>query len=500
MSKVGVICRIERGRYFVLTESGDFIMRKGTPPTDLALGDRINLSSSPVDLFGFRDKTRRMPARSGWLRGVAVAAVLALAVIASLQLLPLQSGSSSYFLAVDINPSLELEYDQHNQLLAWRAYNQAGKDLLASLEKPDDVYTALAAIFTRCVELELVQDEHDVFVTAAAEVPLDNARLQGSFEGHGVAVQLHVVRLNKSEYKKDSGSPLRGYLNRKAGTQLDDSSPVAEAALNNLTEELVSSIEIVSWHSNPIVQAFVEKYLVSGKLVEDMISSNMTDEEIAWVLELAEADQLSPSEIFQTLKASGLPPGQFLKDYNKPEDVQAPDMMAPGWLPEVLALESGHSAGQISSYLRKGISSDDLQVILAMENLGEGKLEQLVKRLDSESIEVLSAEADSAKLAAEHQRIGLIIQQAAAWADSQAVIDLAGAHKAREADVLYILGRGYGIDAAGDILVGKKAGQSLKQVLDEAESPGGGKPDQDKPGNSGNSGNSGNNKDKGKSN
>lgn len=471
MSKTGVICKVERNRYFILTESGDFLSRRGTPPAGKSIGDRVAIA----------------PAGRKWIHAAAVVAAALLLVTISSLLPWLEPEPSEYRMTVDINPSIELIYSGDFQLLDWQAYNQEARDLLDGLELPEDLYSALAVIFTRCIDLGIVLDEHDVFVTAVDEIPLDQERLQGAFEGHGAAVRLHVVRLAKEEYHSPSGSPLRSYLNRMAGTHLDDSEPVADAALNYLTSELVVTLEVVPWHNNPIVQAFVEKYLVKGRLVEDMLEDGLSPDEIANLLDLAKSDKITPSDIYKQLKESGLSPGQFVKE-NTPGNSKAPELSAPDWLMEMLALEFRHSTGQISSYLRKGVAMDELQSLLILESLGSGKLQTLVKRLDADGLDALIRTADSQEYNFRLQHLQGIIAKAEAASDDSEVVDLANKNKVSKAEVLYILGKGYSLGEAREILQNNKNGRSIKDILDDGD----GSSEGSKPGNSGNAGKPGN--------
>jgi hypothetical protein len=459
MSKIGIICQLERDRYYVLTPEGDFLLRRGSPPAGKGLGDRIKLAD----------------ARGAWLRGVAVAAVLTLAIISSLHLLPGAPEPASYCLALDINPSLEFVYDEYQQMLDWRAFNERGREVLADLAMPQDLYAALNSVFLRCLELELAQDDQDIFVTAPAEVPLDMDRLLGAFEGQGAKARLHLVRLEAREYNSQSGSPLRGYLNRRAGTELSESAPVAEAALENLGSELAATLEVMPWHNNPIVQAFVEQYLVSSQLVEDMLETGLEEEEIADLLELAAKEKLTPGDIFKAFKESGLPPGQFLKEHKSQGGAQKPILAGPDWLADFLAQEFGHPAGQLSSNLGKGLDPSDLQAILVLEEMGAGKLQTLIRRGKEVGIQALleDLDVDTSEFESRRQRLEGLVAAAERWESSPAVAQLSSEYKVPRGQVLYILARGCDPEETAEIL-GKKP-KSLKDYLD-GQGAGNGKP------------------------
>lgn len=451
MDKSGVICRIESDRYFILSSKGQVIMRLGRPPAGQDLGSYVALA----------------PASRKWKRVLAIAAALALLAVSSIYTLP-RASASQYRLALDINPSLELVYTENYRLKEWRAFDQAGTELLESLEKPEDVYAAMEAIFARCIQMGLAQEEQDVFVTAGSQAPIDSDRLMGAFEGHGVVVKLHVVRLDAKEYKAEGKSPLRGYLKRKAGTELDNAEPVAPAALDTLQEELAETIDIVPWHDNPIVQAFLEKYLVSGSLVEEMLAEGLTSEEIDHLLAVAEKEKITPADLFKALRQSGQSPGQFFKKHKKPDEVKAPQLSKPDWLPEFLAEEFAHPAGQLSSYLRKGVAPDDLLALLALEELGGGKLQKLVRGLETASVEALVSAAgiDAARFKERRQWLQEFTARAEQCAEREEVAELAATAKVSKGRILYILGRGYTLEEASKILAEKRPNQSLKHYLD----------------------------------
>lgn len=461
MGKSGVICRIEADRYYILSPKGQVLMRMGKPSAGRDLGSYVTLA----------------PAGRKWKRVLAIAAALALLAVSTIYTLP-RASASQYRLALDINPSLELVYTENYQLKEWTAFDQAGTELLSSLERPEDVYAAIEAIFARCVQLGLTEEEQNVFVTADSQAPIDSDRLLGAFEGQGVIVKLHVVRLGAKEYKADGKSPLRSYLKRKTGTEVGNAESVSAAALGNLQEELAETIDIAPWHDNPVVQAFLEKYLVSGSLVEEMLAEGLTSEEIDCLLAIADAEKLAPADLFKALRQSGQSPGQFLKKHKKPDEVEAPQLSKPDWLPDLLAEEFDHPAGQLSSYLRKGLAPDDLLALLVLEDLGGGKLQKLVRGLETASVEALVSAAGIDAVGFEERLNGCksLQSRAGKYADMAEVAELAASEKVSEGEILYILGRGYGLEEAGEILVNKLPNQGWKEFLDNyADNPGDGK-------------------------
>jgi len=450
MRKSGVICQIEADRYFILSQQGQVLIRMGKPPAGQGLGSFVSLDA----------------AGRKWKRVLAAAAALALLAVSSTYMLP-RASASQYRLALDINPSLELIYTDNYRLKDWVAFDEAGTELLSNLDRPENVYAAIEAIFDRCIQLGLAQEEQDVFVTADSRAPIDNDCLKGAFEGHGVVVKLHVVRLGPKEYKIDGKSPLRSYLKRKAGKELGNAEPVAAAVFDTLEDKLAQSIDIAPWHDNPLVQAFIEKYLVSGSLVEAMLAEGLTSEEVDRLLAVAEQEKLAPSNLFKAWCQSGQPPGKFLKKHKNPGQVEAPRMPDPDWLPEFLAEEYDHPAGQLSSYLRKGLALDNLLSLLVLEDLGGDKLQKLYRSLETSSIEALVAAAgiDSARFEEQRQWLRGLTVLASSYADQDDIKELAASARVSEGEILYILARGYELEEAREILSSKRSNQSLKEYL-----------------------------------
>ncbi|MGI6363299.1 MAG: anti-sigma-I factor RsgI family protein [Bacillota bacterium] len=447
MSKSGVICRIESDRYYILSQQGEIIMRRGRPPAGKDLGSFVPLTPSP---------------RRKWVAVIAAAAAVAVLATSTLISFP-RAEASQYRLAIDINPSLELVYTEDYLLQEWKAFDPEGTELLASLEMPEDVYAAMAAIFAGCIERGLAEDEQAIFVTADSQAPIDNDRLMGAFEGHGIAVRIHVVRLSPKEYKADKQSPLRDYLQRKGGK-----TELASIPLEELEAELEETIDIAPWHDNPIVQALVEKYLVKGSLVEEMLAYDMTGEEIEQLLAAAEAEKCSPSDLFAALRQSGQSPGQFLKKHNKPPKSEEPRAAYPDWLPEFLAAEFDHPAGQLSSNLRKGIAADDLMSLLVLEDLGCGKLQKLIKSLKTDSVDAIADKGgiDANAFAQRRQWLRELVARGEQHAGKAEVAKLAAAKKVPKGAVLYILARGYSLEQAEEILKSKRPNIGIKEYLD----------------------------------
>ena len=452
--KLGVICSIEKSKYCLITDGGDFVMKKGSPPAGKGVGDRVDLSSS---------SRRRM-----WL---SVAAALILMVVSSVHFLPQPTNDGDFRLALDINPSIQLSYDDRFQLTGWKAFNPEGLDLLESLQRPDSLYEALAAIFERSVYLGLAQDDHDVFITIASDSPLDEDRVLGAFQGRGAAVKLHMVHLDEDDFQDGTASPLKNHLKVKAGIEFDEDSVAALAAVH-LTPDIVTSIEIAPWHNNPLVQLFAERYLVSSSLAEEMLAQGLTGEEVVYLLELGRAGKLTPADIFKELKNSGLAPGQFLQQHKHADKVEAAEIIVMDWLSEFLAQEFGYSQGQISSHLRRGIGAEDLQALLVLEALTGEKLQHLVRKLQGSNLESViiqsGVELDAYDQALAH--LDLTIGAAEKWLESDIANRLLDEYNISRAEVLSILSWGYGLDEAREIIEMAKGPLTIRELLPALES------------------------------
>jgi hypothetical protein len=407
------------------------------------------------------------------LKWLSVAAGLVLMVVTSMHFLPYHQGDEDFRLTLDINPSIELSYDDQFYLTGWRSFNQAGTELLGSLEQPETVYEALALIFRRSVQLGLAAEDHDVFITTAWGTPLDEDRVLGAFEGRGTAVNLHLVHLDKDEYKGDSVSPLRAHLRHKAGIAPDDQeTPVAVLAATHLAPELVTIIHVAPWHNDPLVQLFIEQYGVNSKTVEQMLDEGLTAEQVAHLLELAQADKLTPADLFKELLGSGLPPGQFLQQHRQSDKVKAPGPIVLDWLPEVLAQEFGYSGGQLSSYLRSGITPADLQALLVLETLTGDKLQHLIKKLESSDLQTVIAQSgvDMEVFDELLNQLKLLIEDAGIWVDSEDAVALVKEQKVTRAEALSILVRGYNLEEAKEVIGMAKGSFGLREVLETLES------------------------------
>ncbi len=103
----------------------------------------------------------------------AAAAVLALFMFLGIYLTVFSVPASAY-VALDFNPSLELEVDKDARVIGARSYNEGGQKLLDELDlKEVDVYKAVNLIMERAASEGFIKDDKDNVVLASV-VPMDN--------------------------------------------------------------------------------------------------------------------------------------------------------------------------------------------------------------------------------------------------------------------------------------------------------------------------------------
>ncbi|MDD2283621.1 MAG: hypothetical protein PHD92_09585, partial [Eubacteriales bacterium] len=105
---------------------------------------------------------------------------------------------------------------------------------------------------------------------------------------------------------------------------------------------------------------------------------------------------------------------------------------------------------------------------LVLEDLGGGKLQKLVRGLETASVEALVSAAGIDVVGFEERLNGCksLQSRAGKYADMAEVAELAASEKVSKGEILYILGRGYGLEEAGEILANKPPNQGWKEFLD----------------------------------
>lgn len=119
MPKKGIVLEIDGRKAIVLTRDGDF-RRVPLPSFAVSIGEEVALPEEGSWLRGFvfRQRWRLLP----------VAA--ALLIVLLFPFLPGWGQNPTYYVSIDINPSLELTLNQRELVIAARALNQDGQRLL----------------------------------------------------------------------------------------------------------------------------------------------------------------------------------------------------------------------------------------------------------------------------------------------------------------------------------------------------------------------------------
>lgn len=152
MKKVkGLVVEIRRKHVILLTPDGEFV--KAVRPSE-----KVSLGS---ELRG-RSRTAAKKSRV-FYPALAAAAILFLVFLPLSADLPLpwSQGSAAGYVAVDLNPSLELTFNRSLEVIDYRSLNDEGASLIEGLPSRENIYEALKAIFDGCVDLGYLDPHKD---------------------------------------------------------------------------------------------------------------------------------------------------------------------------------------------------------------------------------------------------------------------------------------------------------------------------------------------------
>lgn len=200
----GVVLKVEGREIILLTEDGEFLRRPvtGTVPRrgqKIEVTPEVEMQAGPGRVIAFP--------RVGLLRA---AAVLVLAVLAASLLTSLPGGQPSAYIAIDINPSLELAIDANARVLSVEPLNEDARILLAGLNIVGrDLPTALPMLLDRARALKFLKPNGLV----VASVVTDNGPgqpgptlendvrriLDAALADRGIPAQVEVVRAGLAE-------------------------------------------------------------------------------------------------------------------------------------------------------------------------------------------------------------------------------------------------------------------------------------------------------------
>lgn len=459
----GVICKVEKYRYYVLTPQGDFESVSGCPPRGLTLGDEISvkIASLPMKLL-------------------AAAAVFALIFAGSL-MVP-GRGKDLYALTIDFNPSLTISYDRALAVQELRAYNPGGQELVDELapEQGENLYTLLNRLAALALEKGHLQDQGEVFVSTEAGVPLDEDLLLGAFEGRGIGLSLIQVTLAE-KVKDQSVSPLRGWLTKLAKEAGDTGQEAIQVlAAKYLPPSQAVRNSVTSWFEEPLLQYLVGEYRVRGGFINSLLARGFSGEDIELVLALAQVEKVPPGQLVKNLEPAKArevlaekPGFQQVKD--KGQKARELDLEKQSL--EYLAAEFGYPVGRLTSLLKQVGDADTLSALLVLERQGAGELQHLVKSLQrlGGDLEKLMEEVkapDPGKKEEVRQELEKVKENTgrAKKQESIQVDELASQAKSSRSNVVWLLGRGYTRPQCQAILRAAEAsGQSVTVVTRHLE-------------------------------
>jgi hypothetical protein len=184
--------------------------------------------AAPFPLIGqivtYSDQTQERK-RHLWakLTALASAAVLLLALTTAYLFLPLESTQAAHIVAVDINPSLEMEADEKWKVIAIRPLNDDAKYLIATLDWEEQPVTdvirqvveqSVLAGYLRAGEEALVsvsvidRDKEEIQSDPSSESPVSNQPISNEIEttvqktlsNHAIVGTVEVVKEKSTNY------------------------------------------------------------------------------------------------------------------------------------------------------------------------------------------------------------------------------------------------------------------------------------------------------------
>ena len=165
-----VVLSHERGGSYVLCSNGDFRFAKGH--TSQSIGAEIEIESKPM---------------GNYFKIVAMAACLALAIVIGVFacLWNLRSNAERYFIYVDINPSVELTFNNQNELETVKPLNNDGVALIEELNLKGTPADVVIALLQEADMKGYLDDQGDcplVFITITAKNDALSKAIKGAIE------------------------------------------------------------------------------------------------------------------------------------------------------------------------------------------------------------------------------------------------------------------------------------------------------------------------------
>jgi hypothetical protein len=225
-------------KHIVLLSTDGRYLKLPTPPGKIRLGEEIELCVQPA-----RSRRRfiSIPSLS------AVAAVLLFVMFLPYLFSDNNADSRRFYLALDINPSVELVVDFNLHVLEYRALNSDGEKVLEGLPVGARLFDAVNDVLERAVALSYLKGEADdnlVLLTLAGNVPAEvtvahlemavhDRLIMLGIDGHVGVFEAGETELNEAHKR---GNSLNRYFLEKAAVIPEKTPPATEYSLQEMVE------------------------------------------------------------------------------------------------------------------------------------------------------------------------------------------------------------------------------------------------------------------------
>jgi len=201
----GIVVAEGRRGAIVLTPEGEFVEVPGRPA---AVGEEI----------GFEPPKRRTASRRRLLFAASAAVFLLLAAAGLTRLAFFGGPEVAAYVAIDINPSVEIGVDRHRAAVELRALNADGERVIEGIDYRKRPVGEVAADIIRSAEAaEYLRDGGEVFVTSMAAVDIDERFEEELVREIGQAVQASAPRSGERPDKDEAGNDVPGSASGASG-------------------------------------------------------------------------------------------------------------------------------------------------------------------------------------------------------------------------------------------------------------------------------------------
>ena len=146
----GIIMEIKLNRIVLMTSEGEF-MEITRPREEVHVGQEIQYNPPGK---------RRAFVPAAFLAAAAAALILFMFISNFTGFTPVPEDPAYGYLALDINPSVELSFNAELEITEARGINREGRTLLEGLNPGDDLFTSLEYLLQRALELSYLTPDH----------------------------------------------------------------------------------------------------------------------------------------------------------------------------------------------------------------------------------------------------------------------------------------------------------------------------------------------------